>query len=51
MSRIYRFTNQQIAQELGKSEDAVRMLLGRALARFSSLLEKYRRKEEGEAQA
>lgn len=39
MSRIWRFTNRQIAEELGKTEDAVRMLLGRALARFSSLLE------------
>lgn len=40
MSRIWRFTNRQIAEELDKTEDAVRMLLGRALARFSSLLER-----------
>jgi RNA polymerase sigma-70 factor, ECF subfamily len=48
MSRIWRFTNSQIADELNKTEDSVRMLLGRALARFSSLLERTKPPSSGE---
>ncbi|MEZ5989027.1 MAG: sigma-70 family RNA polymerase sigma factor [Planctomycetota bacterium] len=49
MSRFYRYSNSQIAEELDRTEDAVRMLLGRALARFSSLLERARRHGEQSA--
>ena len=39
MSRIYGYTNKEIAAQLGKGEDAIRMLLGRALTKLSGLLD------------
>lgn len=38
MARIYGFSNKEIGERLGKGEDAVRMLLARALTKLSGLL-------------
>ncbi|MCB9881372.1 MAG: sigma-70 family RNA polymerase sigma factor [Planctomycetes bacterium] len=38
MSRIYGYTNREIAELMGRGEDAVRMMLARALVKLSSIL-------------
>lgn len=38
MSRIYGYTNREIAELTGRGEDAVRMMLARAMVKLSSIL-------------